>query len=341
MPIHSDIDMAKVRWGVLGAAKIAVEKVIPAMQSGTYSEVTAIASRDSNRINSVAASLGIPKAYASYERLLEDPDVDAIYIPLPNHLHVPWTIKAAEAGKHVLCEKPIGLNADEARKLLDVRERTGVVIQEAFMVRTHPQWLKVASLFDSGRIGDLQAITGFFSYFNRDPGNIRNNPVFGGGAVYDIGCYPIFVTRWMFGEEPVRVTALIDEDPEMKIDRLSTAILDFPSGQATFTCSTQLVPHQRMQFFGTRGSIEVEIPFNIPVDKPTRIFVDDGSDLYGENVEAIEIGSANQYTIQGDAFSKAVLGKGSPPIPLEFSIGNMAVIDAVFRSARSGNWEMP
>jgi predicted dehydrogenase len=260
---------------------------------------------------------------------------------LPNHLHVPWTTKAAEAGKHVLCEKPIGLNAAEARSLLDVREQTGVLIQEAFMVKTHPQWLKVAGLIGSGRIGDLQAITGFFSYFNRDPGNIRNNPAFGGGAVFDIGCYPIFIARWMFGEEPARVTALIDKDPEMKIDRLSSAILEFPSGHATFTCSTQLVPHQRMQFFGTRGRIEVEIPFNIPVDRPTRIFVDGGSDLYGANLETIVIESANQYTIQGDAFSKAVLGKGSLPIPLEFSIGNMAVLDAVFRSARSSNWEMP
>jgi predicted dehydrogenase len=333
--------MTKIRWGVLGGAKIAIEKVIPAMQSGTYSEVTAIASRDSSRIGSIAASLGIPKAYDSYERLLEDPDVDAVYVPLPNHLHVPWTIRAAEAGKHVLCEKPIALNAEDARKLLEVRERTGVVIQEAFMVKTHPQWRKVAGLIESERIGELRAITGFFSYFNRDPENIRNNPAFGGGAIFDIGCYPIFISRWIFGEEPIRVMAMIDEDPEMKIDRLSSVILDFPSGQATFTCGTQLVPHQRMQFLGTRGRIEVEIPFNIPVDTPTRIFIDDGSDLYGGNVDTIEIGSANQYTIQGDEFSKVLLGEGSPPIPLEFSICNMTVIDAVLRSARTGNWEVP
>lgn len=333
--------MEKIRWGILGAAKIAVEKVIPAMQVGTYSEVIAIASRDSDRVGALAAALGIPKAYASYERLLEDPDVDAVYIPLPNHLHVPWATKAAEAGKHVLCEKPIGLNAEEVRKLLEVRERTGVVIQEAFMVKTHPQWLAVKGLLDSGRIGDLRALTGFFSYSNHDPENIRNNPLFGGGAIFDIGCYPIFISRWLFGEEPFRVMALIDEDPQMKIDRLSSVILDFPSGQATFTCGTQLVPHQRMQFFGTLGRLEVGIPFNIPVDTPTRIYVDDGSDLYGKNIEVLEIESANQYTIQGDVFSKALLGKGAASIPLEFSVGNMAVIDAVFRSARSGNWETP
>ena len=333
--------MKKIRWGILGAAKIAVEKVIPAMRSGNYSEVTAIASTDSYRVGAVAASLGIPKAYASYERVLDDPDVDAVYIPLPNHLHAPWTTKAAEAGKHVLCEKPISINAEEARKLLDLRERTGVIIQEAFMVKTHPQWVTVKRLLDSGRIGHLKAVTGFFSYSNCDPENIRNNPLFGGGAILDIGCYPIFISRWLFGEEPVRAMTLIDEDPAMKIDRLSSAILDFPSGRATFTCGTQLVPYQRMQFFGTQGRLEVEIPFNIPVDKPTRIFVDDGSNLYGENIETIEIGSANQYTIQGDVLSKALLGEGEPSIPLEFSIGNMAVIDAVFRSARSGRWEKP
>ena len=336
-----DKGMKKVRWGVLGGAKIAIEKVIPAMQAGTHSEVTAIASRDPNRIGRLSDSLGIPNVYASYDDLLGDPDVDAVYIPLPNHLHVPWTVKAAEAGKHVLCEKPIGLNAEEARTLVGVRERTGVVIQEAFMVRTHPQWLKVVELIDSGRIGELRAVTGFFSYFNRDPGNIRNDPTYGGGAVFDIGCYPIFIARWIFGEEPICVFASIENDPDMKIDRLSSAILDFPTGRATFTCGTQLVPHQRMQFFGSRGRIEVEIPFNIPVDNPTRIFVDDGSDLYGRNVEVIEIARANQYTIQGDEFSKALLENATPPIPLEFSIGNMAVIDAVFRSARSGKRETP
>jgi len=335
------INEKKVKWGVLGAAKIAVTKVIPAMQLGEWSEVAGLASRDGKKAADAASELGIEKVYGSYEELLADPEIEAVYNPLPNHLHVPWTVKAAEAGKHVLCEKPISLTVEEARTLLEVRDRTGVLIEEAFMVRTHPQWLFVEEAIRSGRIGKLQMITGSFSYFNRDPRNIRNNPGYGGGALMDIGCYPIFIARMIYGEEPRRVLGLIDRDPEMKIDRHVSAILDFPSGQASFTCSTQVVPYQRMQFFGTSGRIEVEIPFNIPVDTPTRIFIDDGSDLYGRNVEIVEIRAADQYTIQGDLFSKAIRVGSQPAISLENSMNNMAVIEALFRSAESGGWEKP
>jgi predicted dehydrogenase len=328
----------KVVWGVLGAAKIAVEKVIPSMQKGEWSTVRAIASRDIDKAATAAKSLGIGTVYGSYDELIADPQIEAIYNPLPNHLHVPWTIRAAEAGKHVLCEKPLAMTAEEGRTLIEVRDRTKVKIQEAFMVRTHPQWLAVKELISSGRIGQLRAISGFFSYNNRDAGNIRNKPEFGGGAMMDIGCYPIFVSRFVFGEEPRRVLGLVERDPDMKIDRMVSAILDFPSGQATFTCSTQLVPFQRMQFFGTTGRIEVEIPFNIPTDTPTRIFIDDGSDLYGRNIEVMEFEAADQYTIQGDLFSKAIREGGEPLISLESSIDNMSVIDAVFRSAQTNAW---
>ncbi|HEX8738193.1 MAG TPA: Gfo/Idh/MocA family oxidoreductase [Pyrinomonadaceae bacterium] len=331
----------KVRWGVLGAAKIAVEKVIPAMRQGEWSEIVAIASRDSEKARRAAGDLGIPKVYDSYEALLADSDIEAVYNPLPNHLHVPWTTKAAEAGKHVLCEKPLALTVEEAKKLLDVERQTKVKIQEAFMVRTHPQWLGVLDLIKTGRIGKLYAITGFFSYFNRDDQNIRNQPETGGGALLDIGCYPIFISRLIFGEEPRRVVALIERDPEMQVDRLDSVILDFPSGQASFVCSTQLVPYQRMQFFGSGGRIEVEIPFNIPTAEATRIYIDDGSDLYGRKIETIEFAPANQYTIQGDIFSKAIRENGETVISLKDSINNMAVIEAVFRSAESGNWETP
>ena len=328
----------KVVWGILGAAKIATGKVLPAMQKGEWSTVKAIASRDIGKAEGAAAELQIGTVYGSYEELLADPEIEAIYNPLPNHLHVPWTIKAAEAGKHVLCEKPLALTAEEARKLIEVRDRRNVKIQEAFMVRTHPQWLAVEELISSGRLGELRAISGFFSYTNKDADNIRNKPELGGGAIMDIGCYPIFVSRFIFGEEPRRVVGLIERDPVMKIDRMASAVLDFPSGQATFTCSTQLVPFQRMQFFGTSGRIEVEIPFNIPTDTPTRIFIDDGSDLYGRNVEVMEFEPADQYTIQGDLFSKSIRGGGEPAISLESSIANMAVIDAVFRSAETNAW---
>ena len=329
----------KVKWGVLGAASIAVRKVIPGMQAGEWSDVVAIASRDLAKGEAAAQKLGIAKVYGSYEELLADSEIEAVYIPLPNHLHVPWSIKAAEAGKHVLCEKPLSLSVAEAKSLLAVRDRAGVKIGEAFMVKTHPQWLRTRELVRSGRIGELKAIMGAFSYFNRDAANVRNVVAWGGGGIMDIGCYPIVTSRFIFGEEPTRVAALIERDPEFKTDRLASAILDFPSGQATFVCSMQMVPYQRMQFFGTKGRIEIEIPFNAPPDRPTRVFIDDGKDVFGSGVVTETFPVCDQYTIQGDAFSRAVRGDGEVPMPVEESIKNMAVIEAVFRAGTSGKWE--
>jgi predicted dehydrogenase len=331
----------KVQWGVLSTASIGVRKVIPAMQRGEWSEIAAIASREPGKAETVAKNLGIAKAYGSYEALLADPAIEAIYIPLPNHLHVPWSIKAAEAGKHVLCEKPISLTVAEARALLAARDRTGVKIGEAFMVKTHPQWLRTLELVRSGRIGDLRAISGIFSYFNRDPQNVRNVPEWGGGGLMDIGCYTIITSRFIFGQEPTRVIGLIERDPEFKTDRLASALLDFPSGQATFTCSTQLVPYQRMQLFGTKGRIEIEIPFNAPVEKETRIFIDDGRDVFGGGVTSEIVPICNQYTIQGDAFSRAIRGEGEVPSSIEDAIQNMSVIEALFRSEKTRTWERP
>jgi predicted dehydrogenase len=330
-----------VRWGILGAASIARRKVIPAMQRGTWTEVIAIASRDKTRAEAVATELGIRKVFGSYEELLADPEIEAIYNPLPNHLHVPWSIRAAEAGKHVLCEKPISLTLAEARELLAVRDRTHVRIQEAFMVRTAPQWLRAREIARSGRIGEMRAVMGWFSYYNRDVGNVRNVAEWGGGGLLDIGCYPITTSRFMFGEEPRRVAALVERDPEFGVDRLTSAILEFPSGQAVFTCSTQLVYYQRMHFMGTNGRIEIEIPFNAPIDRPCRLFVDDGSDLFGGGIETIEIPAANQYTIQGDRFSEALRNGWDTPLPLEDAVRNMAVIEAVFRAGTTGRWETP
>lgn len=331
----------KVRWGVLGAANIAIKKVIPAMQIGKFCEITAIGSRNEEKAKRAAKDLQIPKFYDSYEELLNDSEIEAIYNPLPNNLHLEWTIKAANAGKHILCEKPLGMNAEEVRKLIETRDKTGVKIQEAFMVRTHPKWQKVSELIKSGRIGKVEAINGFFSYFNNDKSNIRNKKEMGGGALMDIGCYCINTSRFIFENEPQRVSSLITNDEETGIDKLTSVMLDFPNGHAAFTCSTQLVPFQRMQFFGTKGRIEVEIPFNIPPKTPTRIFIDDGADLYGKNIEIIEFPAADQYLIQGDLFSKAILKNSEQAVSLEDSFANMAVIDAVFRSAESGNWEVP
>ena len=331
--------MFKLRWGVVGVAGIAVKKVMPAMKHCTRAELTGIASRDLQRARETADRFGMPKAYGSYEELLADPEIDVVYNPLPNHLHVPWSIKAAAAGKHVLCEKPIGMNAAEARKLIEVRDRTGVKIGEAFMVKTHPMWLRVRELVRSGAIGELRAIMSAFSYFNVDSSNIRNMADIGGGGIMDIGCYPITMSRFLFEREPARVAALLDRDPQIRTDRLSSVAVDFAPGQAVFTCSTQLVPFQRMQVFGTRGRIEVEIPYNIPPDTPSRIFIDDGSQLAGRSARIEEFRAVDQYTLQADEFSRAVQEDCEVPVPLEDALKNMEVIEAVFRAGDSGQWE--
>ena len=328
----------KIRWGVLSTAAIGVKKVIPAMQLGEDSEVTAIASRGLARARAAADQLGIQKAYGSYEELLADPDVDAIYNPLPNQLHVPWSIRAAEAGKHVLCEKPLSLTVAEAKSLLAVRERTGVKIGEAFMIRSFTQWLRVRELLRGGRIGEVRAVMAWFSYFNTDPTNIRNQVESGGGALYDIGCYCIQAARCGFGAEPARAVGLIERDPTLHTDRLTSALLDFPGGHAIFTCSTQTAPYQRVHFVGTRGRIEIEIPFNAPKDRPTRIFIDETGDIFGSGIVTEEFPTADQYTLQGDAFSRAILDNTEVPVPLEDAVANMAVIEAIFRSADSGGW---
>jgi predicted dehydrogenase len=331
--------MQPVNWGVISTAKIGVEKVIPAMQKSRHCRIQAIASRDPARARKWAATLGIPKAYGSYEELLADPAIEAVYNPLPNHLHVPWSAKAAAAGKHVLCEKPIALDAGEAQALIAARDRSGRLIAEAFMVRGHPQWLRTRELVRAGRIGELRAIQGCFSYFLTDPADVRNQADIGGGGLYDIGCYPIVTSRFLFGAEPTRVIGLIERDPVLKIDRLASGILDYPQGQASFVCSTQLVAYQRMQVFGTTGRIEVEIPFNAPPDRPCRIFIDDGSGLGDASAAAESFAVCDQYAIQGDLFSEAVRGGAPLAFPLEDAVNNMRVIDALFRSAGTGRWE--
>jgi len=326
----------KVKWGVLGVAKIATQKVIPAMQRGRSTQVTAIASRDRARAVAAARALGIPRTYGSYEELLADADIQAVYIPLPNHLHVPWTIRAAEAGKHVLCEKPIALTAAEARGVIEVRDRTGVQIQEAFMVRAHPQWTKTRDLVRRERIGELRSVEGHFSYFNDDPANIRNIAAFGGGALMDIGCYLINTARFIFEREPRRVSGTIERDRRFGTDRMTSMLLDFESGHAAGTCSTQMAPYQRVQIFGARGRIEIEIPFNAPPDRPCRVLVETGG-----APDVIDFPVCDQYTLQGDLFSDAVVGGHDLATPLEDAVSNMACIDAVFRSSGSGRWEAP
>jgi len=330
--------MKKVNWGVLSTAKIGREKVIPAMQQGQWSHIGAIASRSLDQARAVAAEMGIAKAYGSYEALFADPEIEAIYNPLPNDLHVPMTLAAARAGKHVLCEKPVALNATQAAELREVADK--VHIMEGFMVRFHPQWLRTRELVRSGALGELRAVQAFFSFFNRQPDNIRNRLESGGGALYDIGCYPIVAGRFLFEAEPLRVMSLLDRDPEFQTDRTVSAILDFGNGRRLdFTVSTQSIPYQRVQVIGTKQRVELEIPFNAPLGGTTRIFLDDAGTPGGASAVAETLAPCNMYTLQGDAFSQAVRGEIPLPYGVEDAICNMRVIDALFKSGNSGRWE--
>ena len=331
--------MGKIRWGVISSAKIGTEKVIPATQLSKTGDILALASRNLGKAQEVCEKLSVPKAYGSYEELLSDPEIDAVYNPLPNHLHVPWTIKAAKAGKHVLCEKPIALDTEEASLLLSVQLETGVLIQEAFMVRDNPQWHWVRDRIREGAIGELKVIQSAFSYMNRDPNNIRNMADIGGGGIYDIGCYPVFISRMLFGEEPVEVTSLIERDPDFKTDRLASGIMKFPSGQSSFICSTQLVPYQRVQVLGSEKRIEVEVPFNAPNEMPCRVFLDDGTANHGRFKIVEDLPVCDQYTKQAEAFEAKILSGMIDQAPLKDAIKNMCVIDALYRAGNTGQLE--
>jgi predicted dehydrogenase len=308
------------------------------MMKSPLCDVAAVASRDEASAREMAAELGIPKAYGSYDALLADPEIEAIYNPLPNHLHVPMTLAAAAAGKHVLCEKPIAITAEEAEQLTQTASQ--VLVAEAFMVRHHPQWQRARELIRSGEIGDLRSIQVIFSYFNVDPGNIRNKADIGGGGLLDIGCYAVVAGRYFFDTEPLRVVTLMDRDPAFGVDRTTSALMDFGAGrQLAFTVSTQSVPYQRIQILGTKGRIEVEIPFNAPPDLPTRLFVDDGSAHGNRSARAIEFPVVDQYQLQGETISRAIRGAAPLDYGLEDAVLNMRILDALRRSEASSAWE--
>jgi predicted dehydrogenase len=321
-----------VRWGVLSTAKIGIEKVIPATAAAARCEVVAIASRDLGRAQTAASGLGIARAFGSYEDLLADPDIDAVYIPLPNHLHADWTIAAAVAGKHVLCEKPLATSAAEAELMIQACEAEGVLLMEAFMYRLHPTWEAVRELLANDRIGELRAVQSWFSYFNDDPGDIRNIVDAGGGALYDIGCYCVNLSRMLFGAEPIRIQGSVTRDAVMGIDTLTSGILGFDDGMATFTCGIRAEPDQRVHIYGTGGRISVEIPFNIPPDRPTRVFVTAGGDPpVRPDTQVLTFEPANEYTIQAERFASAVLDGTPAPIPPSDAVGNLRVIEELFR----------
>ena len=338
-PAATAVALAPVRWGVLGASRFALGVSLPGMKRGPLTALSALASRELARAEAGAAALGIPKAYGSYEALLADPEIEAIYNPLPNHLHVEWTARAARAGKHVLCEKPIALTAAEAETLLEVHRETGKIIAEAFMIRSHPQWRQARAWVESGRIGALVSVQTVFSYFNRDATNIRNQQASGGGALYDIGCYAVNTARYLYGREPRRATAFIERDPGFGTDCLTSGLLDFGPGHLAFSCSTQAVRHQRVNVYGTTGRIELEIPFNAPADRPCKIFLDDGATLDGSSAPPTVFPVVDQYSLQSEAFSRAVRTGGPVDNSIEDAVAGMRVIDALFRSADSGRWE--
>lgn len=327
----------KISWGVLSTAKIGMEKVIPAMLQCDNLEIAGIASRNKKDAEDAAGKLGIPKSFGSYEDLLEDSEIEAIYIPLPNHLHYEWTKKAIEKGKHVLCEKPMTLKKAEISELIALRDKYNVKVGEAFMVHTHPQWVDTVSRIKNGELGKLRAIQGFFSYYKTDPDNIRNIHEYGGGAMWDIGCYPIHTSRFAFGEEPLRVLSLIDRDPKLKIDRLGSIILDYPSGQCVFTVSTQLVAYQKMMFFGDERTLEMEIPFNAPNDRKCSVFSDDGN-LFLTNRKEKLFDVCDQYKVQGEVFSEAIISDCDVPVSLEDAYKNTSVIEAIFESEKNRSW---
>ncbi len=328
--------MKPVKWGIISTANIGVTKVIPGMLKSKDIEIVAISSRTKKTAQEWAGKLGIPKAYGSYEEMLADPEIEAVYNPLPNHLHVPLTLAAAKAGKHVLCEKPIAITAKEAMQLKKIKN---VLVAEAFMVRHAAQWLAARDLVKKKKIGDVRAIQVLFTYFNRDPRNVRNKADIGGGGLLDIGCYPITVSRFIFDGEPTRVTGTFDRDPKFGTDRLAGGLADFGEGRhLSFTVSTQLAPYQRANIMGTKGRIEIEIPFNAPPDQPNRYFVQ-GMEMNEGEWTSLPV--SDQYQLQAEAFGRVIRKKQKPFWGVEDAIQNMKILDAFFRSEKTRKWEKP
>jgi predicted dehydrogenase len=331
-----------LRWGIVSTADIGVRKVIPGMRKAARCEVVAIASREGDQARTVADELGIPTAHPSYDALLADPAVDAVYIPLPNHLHMDWTIAALRAGKHVLCEKPLAMTADDAQRMVDVAHETGLHLMEAFMYRHHPTWVAAMDIVTSGRIGTVTAVQSWFSYFNDDTANIRNILEYGGGALFDIGCYSVNLSRMVFGGEPSHVQASLRRDPVTGVDALVSAILDFDDGIASFTCAIRSEPDQRVDIYGTTGRISIDIPFNIPPDRPTRIRLTAGGDPPIEpDTTVLEFPTADPYTVEVERFAEAVLDGGPTPVPPEDAVANLRVIEEIFAIAERASGPAP
>ena len=323
--------VTRLRFGILSTADIARKKVIPGMRSADNVEVVAIASRDASTARRVADELAIPKAHGSYEALLADPEVDAVYIPLPNHLHAEWTIAAVRAGKHVLCEKPLAMTAADAQRMVDAASEAGVHLMEAFMYRHHPSWVAARELVAAGRIGRLTAVQSWFSYYNDDATNIRNVLDYGGGALFDIGCYCVNLSRMLFDAEPMRVEASIVRDTATGVDVLTSGILAFDGGHATFSCAIRTEDDQRVHIYGSDGRISIGIPFNIPPDRPTEIYLTRGGDPpVAPATEVLAFQTQDPYGSEVEAFAAAILAGRPMPVPPEDAVANLRVIERLF-----------
>ena len=331
--------MTPIVWGILGAARIALERVIPAMHPSDLCDVRAIASRDAGRAADAARAARVPVAHGSYEALLADPEIEAVYIPLPNHLHVEWSIRALQAGKHVLCEKPLACSADELPPLIETRDRTGLIIEEAVMVRDHPQWSRVRDLVEGERIGTVRSVQLSYSHCSDDPGDIRNQEAAGGGSLLDVGSYCAAIARLIFDDEPVRAMALLDRDPRFGTDRFVTAVLEFRGGHASFFCSTQSSRCQAVQIVGTTGWMRAEVPFAHPPDLPARLLIGSNVAPGTEPDEVIRFDPVDQYRLQAERFGRLVRGVAPSRWPLETGVANLRVLDALRRSGESGRWE--
>lgn len=323
------------RWGILSTAKIGVTQVIPALAASENGVVHAIASRDKDRAQAVASRFGAPLAFGSYEELLASNEVDGVYIPLPTSQHIEWTLKAAEAGKHVLCEKPIALKADDIDQLIAARERHKVVISEAFMVYYHPQWIKLRELLAEGAIGQLRHVQGCFCYFNVDPGNMRNQPALGGGALPDIGVYPTVVTRMVTEHEPLSVAAQVEFDPTFGTDRYANVTARFDGFDLSFYVSTQLALRQTMVFHGDKGFIEVHAPFNTGKYDYSRITLHDAGHAH---TKQWAFGDVDHYRLQAQNFVRATHEENVTLFSLENSKANQRLIDAIYRAGEKGGF---
>jgi predicted dehydrogenase len=326
--------MKPVVWGVLSVSGHYKLRVHTPIQKTSLLEMRAIASRSGQKAADAARSLGIPKSYDSYEELLADPEIEAVYIPLPNHLHAQWVKKAADAGKHILCEKPFAMDAGEAADAAWYAESKGVLLMEACMYRFHPLWQRAREIVRTGEIGAVHAIQAIFTYSNKDPANIRNIPEAGGGGIPDIGYYAVSSARFLLDREPDRTVSLVHRDPVLETDILSSAILDFGSARALFTVATQTFPAQRVEVFGASGSISLPQCFNIFPDVPSQILI---STSLG--TRTVSHPAVDQYALLFEGFSKAVREGGPVPIPLRDAVENMKVLDAIFRSEKTGGWE--